>query len=218
MNTQVPAIAARRYAGSRIVAFSTGNVYPLTPITQGGARETDPVGPVGEYAASALGRERVLEHYSAHGATRVAIVRLNYAIDLRYGVLADIALKVHRNEPVSLDMGYVNVIWQGDANRIAIECLPLAASPPFVVNVTGGETLSVRDVAERFGTRLGRTPRFTGHERPDALLGNTERMRAYFAPPEVTVEAMMDWVAGWIARGAPMLDKPTHFEERSGTF
>jgi nucleoside-diphosphate-sugar epimerase len=218
MNTVVPAICAERYRQARIVAFSTGNVYPLTPVQRGGASESDPVGPVGEYAASALGRERVLEHYSARAATRVAIVRLNYAIDLRYGVLADIALKVQRNEPVSLDMGYVNVVWQGDANRIAIECLPLAASPPFVVNVTGGETLSVREIAQRFGTRLGRTPRFAGQERPDALLSNTDRMRAHFAAPEVSVETMMDWVAGWIARGAPMLDKPTHFEERSGTF
>src|SRR4029078_6699630 len=149
--------------------------------------------------------------------TRVAIVRLNYAIDLRYGVLADIALKVHRNEPVSLDRGYVNVIWQADANRIAIECLPLAASPPFVVNVTGGETLSVRDVAQRLGTRLGRTPRFTGQERPDALLSNTDRMRAHFAAPEVTVETMIDWVANWVARGAPLLHQQTHFEERYST-
>ena len=218
MNTVVPAICAERYRDARIVAFSTGNVYSLTPVQAGGARETDPVGPVGEYAASALGRERILEHYAARMGTRVALVRLNYAIDLRYGVLADIALKVWRGEPVSVDMGYVNVIWQGDANRVAIECLPFAASPPFVVNVTGLEILSVRDVAQRFAERFGRSPAFDGHERADALLSNTDRMRAHFAAPEVTIDVMVGWIADWISRGAPMLGKPTHFEERTGKF
>jgi nucleoside-diphosphate-sugar epimerase len=218
MNTIVPAICADRFRASRIVAFSTGNVYPLTNANASGSRERDPVGPVGEYASSALGRERVFEFYSSRHGTRVAIVRLNYAIALRYGVLSDIALKVARDEPVSVDMGYVNVIWQGDANRIAIECLPHAAAPPYVVNVTGPERLAVRDLAERFGERLGKRPRFQGTERPDALLSNTERMRADFAAPSVGLEQMIDWTAEWITAGGSLLGKPTHFEERTGRF
>ena len=218
MNTVVPAICAERYRSSRIVAFSTGNVYPLTAVDSGGSRETDVPAPVGEYAISALGRERVLEFHSARYGTRVAIVRLNYAIDLRYGVLADIAQRVRRGDAVPLAMGYVNVIWQGDANRMAIECLPHAATPPFVLNVTGAQTLAVRDIAERFGERLQRAPRFTGGERPDALLSNTERLRSLFAPAETSLDEMIEWTASWIDGGGAMLDKPTHFEERSGRF
>ena len=218
MNTIVPAICAERFRAARNVAFSTGNVYPLTPVTAGGARETDSVGPVGEYASSALGRERVLEFYSARNRTPVAIIRLNYAIDLRYGVLADIALRVWRGEPVSLAMGHVNVIWQGDASRIAIEALAHAATPPFVVNVTGTEALAVRDIAEMFASALDKPVRFKGKERADALLSNTERMRSTFSAPDVPLETMIRWIADWIRDDRPMLGKPTHFEERSGKF
>jgi len=218
MNTIVPAICAERFRAARIVAFSTGNVYPLTPVATGGARETDGVGPVGEYASSALGRERVLEFYSERNHTPVAIIRLNYAIDLRYGVLADIALRVWRGEPVPLAMGHVNVIWQGDASRIAIEALGQATTPPFVVNVTGIETLAVRDIAERFAAALERPLRFKGKERPDALLSNTDRMRATFSAPDVPLDTMIRWIADWIREDRPMLGKPTHFEERSGKF
>jgi len=218
MNTIVPALCAERYRAARIVAFSTGNVYPLTPVTSGGARETDPVGPIGEYANSALGRERVLEFFSSRHRTPVAIVRLNYAIDLRYGVLADIGLRVWRSARVPLAMGHVNVIWQGDASRIAIEALRHAETPPFVVNVTGASTLSVRELAESFGRDFGKSVRFSGRERPDALLSNTDRMRATFAPPEVDVDTMISWIADWIRADAPMLGKPTHFEERAGKF
>ena len=218
MNTIVPAICAERFRAARIVAFSTGNVYPLTPAIQGGARETDSVGPVGEYANSALGRERVLEFYSTRNRTTVAIIRLNYAIDLRYGVLADIGLRVWRGEPVPLSMGHVNVIWQGDASRIAIEALAHAATPPFVVNVTGTETLAVRDVAEMFARALEKPVRFKGKERADALLSNTDRMRSTFAAPDVPLDTMIQWIADWIRKDRPMLGKPTHFEERSGKF
>jgi len=218
MNTLVPANCAERYRGARIVAFSTGNVYALTPIASGGSRETDTPAPVGEYAASCLGRERVFELYAERYGTRVAIVRLNYAIDLRYGVLVDLALRVAREEEIPVAMGYVNVIWQGDANRIAIECLPHAATPPFVVNVTGSETLSVRTLAERLGERLRRTVRFSGVEREDALLSSTARMRATFAPPEVTIDEMLDRVADWVAHDGPLLGKPTKFEARDGKF
>lgn len=218
MNTIVPAICAERYRAARIVAFSTGNVYPLTPVAQGGARETDRVGPVGEYASTALGRERVLEFYSARNRTLVAIIRLNYAIDLRYGVLADIGLRVWRGEAVPLAMGHVNVIWQGDASRIAIEALAHAATPPFVVNVTGTETLAVRDVAEMFARMLEKPVRFKGKERGDALLSNTDRMRSTFAAPDVPLDTMIQWIADWIREDGQMLGKPTHFEERSGKF
>lgn len=218
MNTLVPAFCAERYASSRIVAFSTGNVYSLTPVSSGGSRETDTPAPVGEYAASCLGRERVLELYAERAGTRVAIVRLNYAIDLRYGVLVDIALRVSRGEPVPVDMGFVNVIWQGDANRIAIECLPRASAPPFVVNLTGADTIAVRDLANRFAARFDTPVTFTGNERPDALLSNTDRMRSTFAPAETPLARMIEWVADWVERGGPLLGKPTKFEARDGKF
>jgi nucleoside-diphosphate-sugar epimerase len=218
MNTVVPANVADRFRHSRIVAFSTGNVYALTPVASGGSREDDALGPVGEYAASCVGRERTFELYADRCGTRVALLRLNYAIDLRYGVLVDIAARVHRGEPVSVDMGCVNVIWQGDANRIALESLPKTAAPPFVVNVTGPETLSVRATAEWFAKRFEMPARFTGVERPDALLSDTTRLRSTFAPLEVTAEQLMSMVADWIERGGALLGKPTKFEARDGKF
>ena len=218
MNTIVPAICAERYHGARIVAFSTGNVYELTPVSLGGSREQDQLGPVGEYAASCVGRERVFELYAERNQTSTAIVRLNYAIDLRYGVLVDIATRVKRGEPVAVEMGYVNVIWQGDANRIALECLARTATPPLVVNVTGTERLSVRTVATWFGRRFDTTVQFAGVERPTALLSNTARMRSLFAPPEVTVDRMLETVAEWVEKDGPLLGKPTKFEARDGKF
>jgi nucleoside-diphosphate-sugar epimerase len=218
MNTVVPAIAAERFAGSRVVAFSTGNVYPLTPVAGGGARETDPLGPVGEYAQSCVGRERVFEYYAERDGTPVALVRLNYAIALRYGVLTDIALRVWRGEPVPLEMGHVNVIWQGDANACAIAALAHAASPPLVINVTGADVLSVRRLAERLGELLGRPPRFAGRESADALLSNTDKAVRLFGPPAVGVDTLLEWTADWVRRGAPLLGKPTHFEARDGSF
>ena len=176
MNVVVPAICAERYATSRIVAFSTGNVYPLTAATSGGARESDPTGPIGEYATSCLGRERIFEGAATHGA-RVVIMRLNYAIDLRYGVLADLANRVSSGTPIPLHMGYVNIIWQGDASRVALDLLPHATSPARVVNVTGTATLSVRWLASELGNRLGRSPVFDGSEAPDALLSNAALVR-----------------------------------------
>ena len=218
MNTVVPAICAERYKTSRITVFSTGNVYALTPAASGGARESDAPAPVGEYAASCLGRERVFELYSERFQTPVSIVRLNYAIDLRYGVLVDIATRVYNGEAVPVAMGYVNVIWQGDANRIAIECLAKAASPPFVVNVTGEATLSVRALAERFAERFEKSVSFAGTERADALLSNTARMRANFSPPANALDDMISMVAGWVADGGRLLGKPTKFEARDGNF
>jgi nucleoside-diphosphate-sugar epimerase len=218
MNTIVPAHCAERYRGARIVAFSTGNVYPLTSVVDGGARENDALGPVGEYAQSCVGRERVFEHFARRDGTRVAIVRLNYAIDVRYGVLLDIATRVYNGTPVPLDMGYVNVIWQGDANRIAIECLPHTATPPFVVNVTGTDTLAVRGIAEQFARRWDKNVTYAGVERPDALLSNTDRMQATFGRPDTPIDAMMDAVLEWVENGRQVLGKPTHFEARDGAF
>jgi nucleoside-diphosphate-sugar epimerase len=217
-NVVVPALCAERYEKSRMVAFSTGNVYPLVPTSSGGARETTPVAPVGEYAASCVGRERVFEHFASTRGTRVAIVRLNYAIDLRYGVLVDLALAILDGRPIPLAMGHVNVIWQGDANRAAIELLPLADFPPLVVNVTGEEALPVRELARELGRRLGREPRFEGAEAHDALLSETSRMRSLLAPPEMPLDRMLDWVADWTHAGRPLLGKPTHFETRDGSF
>ena len=218
MNTLVPAICAEQYSDARIVAFSTGNVYPLTPVDSGGARETDALGPIGEYAASCVGRERMFELYAERRGTRSAIVRLNYAIDLRYGVLVDIATRVFHGEEIPLAMGHVNVIWQGDANRVAIECLPRVSAPPFVVNVTGTTTLSVRALAAWFGERFGKAPRFAGSEGRDALLSNASRMAATFGEPEVTLTRMQEWIADWLEHGGPLLGKPTKFEARDGRF
>jgi nucleoside-diphosphate-sugar epimerase len=160
----------------------------------------------------------VLEFLSDRYRTALAIVRLNYAIDLRYGVLADIALRVWRGQAVPLAMGYVNIIWQGDASRIALECLARATTPPFLVNVTGNETLSVRAIAEAFALAFGREARFKGSERAKALLSNTDKMRNAFAAPEVDVASMIARVAEWIRSGGRLLEKPTHFEERTGAF
>ena len=218
MNVVVPAICAERDAGARTVVFSTGNVYALTPVATGGARESGPTGPVGEYAASCLGRERVFEHHARNSGSRVAMMRLNYAIEPRYGVLADIASSVAAGRAIPLAMGHVNVIWQRDANRAALELLPHASSPPTIVNVTGSSTLSVRELAVGFGRRLRREPCFEGAEAPDALLSNTERMQALLGAPEMEIERMLDRVAEWVRAGGRLLGKPTHFEARDGTF
>jgi len=217
-NVVVPSICVERYAGSRIVAFSTGNVYPLTAPTSGGSREDDPLGPVGEYAASCVGRERVLEYYAATRGTCVAVARLNYAIDLRYGVLVDIAVAIAQGRPVPLAMGHVNVIWQGDANRIALELLPHASSPPLVVNVTGSETIAVRTVATELARRMKRDATFAGSEAPNALLSDSSRMRTLLGPPDMPSATLLDWVADWVGSGRPLLGKPTGFEKRDGAF
>ena len=220
MNVVVPAICAERYTTSRIVAFSTGNVYPLMPVTSDGARESDVPAPVGEYAASCLGRERIFEGAAAKGApgARVAIVRLNYAIDLRYGVLADLASRVVAGTPIPLAMGFVNVIWQGDANRAALELLPQASSPALVVNVTGAERLSVRWLATELGARLGRAPVFEGHEAGNALLSDAALMTSLLPRPEISIAQMLDWPAAGTAAGGARLGKPTHFDVRDGQF
>jgi nucleoside-diphosphate-sugar epimerase len=217
-NVVVPALAAWRYRASRIVAFSTGNVYPFVPITSGGARETDPVAPIGEYAWSCLGRERVFAYASAAHGTPITLLRVNYAVDLRYGVLVDVAWQVQEGRPIDLTTGHVNCIWQGDANAIALEALTRAASPPFVLNVTGLDTIAIRQVAESFGCSFGRTPQFIGGETATALLSNAARMGEMFGAPPIATPTLIDWVAAWVGSGGLRLGKPTHYEQRGGDF
>lgn len=217
VNAYLPALAAERYPGARIVVFSTGNVYPFWPAGSEGPRESDPVGPVGEYAQSALARERLFEFFSRRAGTRVAVLRLNYAVEPRYGVLRDIADRVRQRQPVDLTTGFVNVIWQRDANAVALRALAHAASPPLVLNLTGPK-VAVREIAERFGARFGVAPVFEGREAPTALLSNAAACRARFGPPPVTLDAMIDRVAEWIEGGGESLGKPTRFEEREGRF
>ncbi len=218
INTQLPALVADRYRHSRIVCFSSGNVYPLVPATRGGADEETPTGPQGEYAQSVLGRERVFEHASHRWGTKVAILRLNYAIDLRYGVLVDIARAVLERRPVDLRMPLVNVIWQGDANSVTLRSIGHCESPPFVLNLTGPETLSTRWIAEQFAQRFGLQAFFTGEESSHALLNNSAKCHQLFGYPTVTVGTMMDWIADWVAMGGAHSNKPTHFQTQDGKF
>jgi nucleoside-diphosphate-sugar epimerase len=218
MNAFLPGLVSERFANSRIVAFSTGNVYGLCPISPGGSREEDPLNPVGEYAMSCLGRERIFEHFSRANRTKMSILRLNYATELRYGVLLDIAERVHNGLPVPLSMGYLNAIWQADANAMALQALACASAPPNVINIAGPELLSVRRVAEEFGDRLQKRVRFEGQEAEDALLSNAEKAYALFGLPQVAATQLIAWISDWVARGGETLAKPTHFEERSGRF
>jgi len=218
MNAYMPALIAERYRHSRIVAFSSGNVYPLVPVDSGGATEETPTAPVGEYAQSVLARERILEHFSRRHEIPVILLRLNYAIDLRYGVLLDIGSKVFEGRSVDVTMGAVNVIWQGDANSVALRSLAHGQSPPFILNLTGLETLSIRALAHRFGNIFGKAPVLDGQESATALLNNSSQCQRMFGAPAVTVEQMIDWTAQWIMSEGPTLNKPTHFESRDGKY
>ncbi len=211
MNAHLPALVAECFRNSRIVAYSTGCVYPLVSAASGGSIETDHPAPVGEYAQSCLGRERMFEYGSARYKTAVALIRLNYAVETRYGVLVDIGLKVKNGMPVDLSMGYFNVIWQGDANNMVLRSAGYAASPPLILNVTGSETLSVRDVALEFGKLFGREVKFVGEEAPTALLSNASRTFDLFGKPN-------QWTAHWMKDDRRLLGKPTHFEVRDGKF
>ena len=218
MNTHVPALVAQAFAGSRLVAFSTGCVYPFVDVSGGGATEDLPIDPPGEYAQSCVGRERMFEYFSRRSETPGRIVRLNYAIDMRYGVLHDIAAKILAGTPIDVTMGHVNVIWQGDAASQALRLLRHATVPTTPINVSGSETLCVRDLAARLGERMGREPVVTGTEAPTAWLVNTGAAQALFGEPLVDVERMLDWTADWMARDQPSLGKPTKFEVRDGRY
>ena len=218
MNCHLPALVCRRYSRSRIVAFSTGNVYGLTPAGGHGSTEGDAPSPIGEYAMSCLGRERMFEYFSASQGVRTAILRLNYAVEMRYGVLADLARRVAAGETIDVTMGYFNAIWQADANAIALASLVHAETPPLILNVAGPEELSVRATCEQLGRLLGRVASFTGQEARDALLSNGARAWSLFGPPSVGASQLVAWTADWVARGGASLDRPTHFESRDGRF
>ncbi len=218
LNTHLPALVCRKFAHSRIVAFSTGNVYGFVPASSGGARETDAPAPVGEYAMSCLGRERIFEHFSRTQGTPVALIRLNYACDLRYGVLVDLAQKVLAGSPVDLGMGWFNTLWQGDVNAMTLRCFDHVTSPPLVLNLTGPESLSVRATCEKLGELLGRKPVFTGKEAPTALLSNARQAFSLFGQPRVSADQLLAWVAAWLRQAGPTLNKPTHFDTRDGRF
>lgn len=218
INTMLPGLVAERYADARLVAFSTGNVYSLSPVVGGGAVEGDAPDPVGEYAMSCLGRERIFEHFSRAHGLRCAIMRLNYAVEMRYGVLVDIASQVWNETPVDVSMGAFNVIWQGDANAQALALLAHCDTPPFISNITGPETVSVRWAAEQFGRLLGKTPSLVGEEAHTALLSNAAQAQQIFGYPQVSLGQMMAWIADWVRQGQASLNKPTHFETRDGRF
>jgi hypothetical protein len=218
INTIAPTRVAERYPGSRIVALSTGNVYPLGEVGRGGSLESEPLTPLGEYANAAVGRERVFEYHSHVAHIPIALIRLFYAVELRYGVLVDIARKVCDDTPIDLGNGYFNCVWQGDANEMVVRALSLATCPPSSWNLCRPEIFSVRAVASRFGELFGQNPRFTGHESSTALLGNSNLLCSRLGSPAIALERMLGWIAGWVERGGRDLGKPTHFEARDGRY
>ena len=217
-NTVVPALVAQHFRDSRIVVFSTGCVYPFVSTDGPGANESEPVAFLGEYASSCVGRERVFTHYSKQFGTPQLIYRLNYAVELRYGVLVDIAQKVQRGETVDVTMGWLNCIWQGDACARAIQCLEHTASPPRILNVTGPDKLSVRELAVEFGRRLGRPALISGTEAPTAWLADASEALRLFGAPETSLPRILDLVTDYVRQGGRLLGKPTHFEARDGKF
>jgi len=218
MNSYLPGRVAQKFKNSRIVVFSTGNVYPLVPVVSGGATEDLPPEPIGEYAQSCLGRERIFQYFSLNNNTPVLIYRLNYANDVTYGVLHEIAKSVKENQPVDLSMGTASVIWQGDANEIAIRCLKHCSAPAKILNVTGPETVSLRWLAEQFGKMLGVTPEFINEERSTSFLSNAAESFRLFGYPKVTLKQMMEVILEWLNEGGKTLNKPTHFSERKGKY
>jgi nucleoside-diphosphate-sugar epimerase len=219
MNVHVPALVAEAFAGSRIVAFSTACVYPFVPVSSGGATEELPTTPPpGDYANSCVGRERMFQHFSHAHRTPGRLIRLSYAIDMRYGVLHDVARKVFGREPIDLETGYANVIWQGDANAQALRALAHCTTPTGGLNVSGPEATSVRALATAFGERFGISPVLTGHEADTAWLVDTAEAQRLFGRPEVTLATMIAWTADWVARGGASLGKDTHYDVRDGNY
>lgn len=217
-NVYLAGLAGHRFKDSRVVAFSSGNVYPFVPAGGKGATETTPPGPVGEYAMTCLGRERMFDYCARELGGRVLHLRLNYAVELRYGVMVDVALNVWNEIPVDLTMGHFNCVWQGYANAVALQCFTLAGSPARILNVTGPENIPVRQLALRLGEYMGKKPIFIGQEAPDALLSDASECHRLFGLPEVDLGRMIAWTADWIMRGGPLLNKPTHFSTRDGRF
>ena len=218
MNAYLPGRVAEKFKNSRIVIFSSGNVYPFTSVGLGGVTESIVPAPTGEHAQSCLGRERIFEHFSHEYGIPMVIYRLNYAIDMRYGVLLELARSVQNGQPISLTTGHANVIWQGDANEMALRCLSVCSCPPNIVNITGPETMSIRWAAEEIGRRLDRRPVFEGAESDTALLSNASKSHQLFGYPQVPLLQMIDWTADWVLNGGETWNKPTHFQERKGNF
>lgn len=218
MNCWLPGIVCEKYRRARIVAFSTGNVYGLSPVVQGGSVEGDALGAAGDYAMSCVGRERIFEHFSRIYQIPMAILRLNYATEMRYGVLVDLAQHVLKGKAIDLTMGHFNAIWQADANAMALASFGQLATPPLVVNLAGPEQLSVRHVAEEFGRLLGKPVVFAGAESAQAILSNGQLGHRLFGSPRVGAAQMIRWIADWLGRGGETLGKPTHFEVRDGKF
>jgi hypothetical protein len=218
LNSFLPGLVSQVFRHSRIVAYSTGNVYGLAQVAQGGSRETDAPNPVGEYAMSCLGRERVFEYFSRALNIPMTLIRLNYACELRYGVLVDLAKQVWSGQTIDLSMGYFNIIWQGDANAVVLQSFARVSSPPLILNVTGSEMLQVREVCLQFGRIMNRPVTFAGAESPQALLSNSQRAIQWFGPPLISVEQMMRWIAHWVMLGGEDYGKPTHFDSADGRF
>jgi nucleoside-diphosphate-sugar epimerase len=218
LNSFVPTLVARHYKNARIVVFSTGNVYPLVPVGSGGAREETTPDPIGEYAQSCLGRERMFQYFSQVYNTPVALVRLNYANEPRYGIIVDLTLKILNDEPIDLTMGAVNLIWQRDANDYIIQAIALAKSPPAVLNVTGPGAISIRQLAEQIGNQLGRKPKFASQEAETALLSDSARCFSLFGYPKTTLKEMVSFIVKWVASGKTLLNKPTKYDKRNGKF
>ena len=218
MNTYLPGRVAEKFRRSKIVVYSTGNVYPFTPVNSGGATEELRANPVGEYGQSCLGRERIFQHFSSVYGTPLLIYRLNYAIDFRYGVLLEIAKSVLNGKPIDVSMGHVNVIWQGDANEMAIRSLLHCEAPAKLLNVTGPETVSLRWLAQEFGRIFSTVPVFSGEEQPTALLSNAAESFRLFGYPRTTLKQMIGITAQWLLEGGQTINKPTHFQERKGQF
>ena len=218
MNAYLPGRVAQKYKNSRIVVYSTGNVYPYTPVGSGGATEETKPEPVGEYGQSCLGRERMFQHFSSVYGTPLVLYRLNYAIDFKYGVLLEVAKSVLAGKPVDLSTGYVNVIWQSDANEMAIRALLHCESPAKILNITGPETVSVKWLATEFGKQFDKTPEFTNEEQSTALLSNAAESFKLFGYPKVALKQMIEITANWLIEGGETINKPTHFQERKGQY
>lgn len=218
MNAYLPGRVAEKYKNSRIVVFSSGNVYPFSPVGSGGVNESITPEPIGEYAQSCLGRERVFEYFAHQNQTPMVIYRLNYAIDMRYGVLLELAKAINENRAIDLTMGHANVIWQGDANEMALRCLKHCGTPPEIMNITGPETISIRWAAQELAKRMGKEAKFEGVESDTALLNNASKSHQLFGYPKVSLLQMIDWTAEWVLAGGDTWNKPTHFQERKGKF
>ena len=218
MNVWLPSMICRHYRNSRISAFSTGNVYPLVPVESGGSIETDPVDPIGEYAMTAVGRERMFQYFSQRDGIPTSLARLNYSVEMRYGVLVDLAKQVLAGTAIDLTMGYANVIWQADANSMFLQSMRDAQSPASIVNIAGPKVFAIKEVCEKLGELMAKDVSFVGQPGPTALLNNGSLGHSRYEAPRVGLDQILKWTADWLRRDQPTWSKPTHFEVRDGKF